>query len=159
MSLSIELPLLVVIASLLAFSAVAAEAPPDAALLQKKAARFASVDLTPDVAALPASERTALLKLIEAARIMDALFVRQVWAGNEALLLRLSADKPPLAQARLDSLLLDKGPWWRLDQDAPFMPGVPSKPAGANFYPEDMTREQLDAWMNGLPAPGQAAGS
>src|SRR2546427_9589695 len=55
---------------------------PDATELQKNAARFATVDVDPDVSALPASERTALVKVIEAARLMDALFLRQVWAGN-----------------------------------------------------------------------------
>lgn len=142
---------------LMTAAAHGADGSPDAAHLQKDAARFAAVDLEPDVSALPPSERTALAKLIEASRLMDALFVRQVWAGNEALLLRLSADTSPLGRARLDSFLLDKGPWARLDRDAPFIPGVPPKPRAANFYPEDATREEIEGWMNRLPAAEQAA--
>ena len=53
------------------------------------AARFAPVDLTADVATLPANERQALAKLVDAAKVIDALFLRQVWAGNEAMLLDL----------------------------------------------------------------------
>jgi hypothetical protein len=137
-------------------SASAATAP-DAAALKKMAARFADVDLAPDVQALPASERAALTKLIEAARIMDALFLRQVWAGNEPLLLDLAEDPTPLGRARLDYFLLNKGPWSRLEQDAPFLPGVPAKPKGANFYPPDATKESLEPWLSGLPAAEQAA--
>ena len=64
---------------------------PDAAALKKLSARFAPVDLAVDIQALPAAERAALAKLIEAAKVMDALFLRQVWAGNETLLLDLTA--------------------------------------------------------------------
>ena len=60
--------------------------PPDAAALARMTARFAPTDITADTSTLPASERTALNKLIEAAKIMDAVFLHQVWAGNEAML-------------------------------------------------------------------------
>jgi hypothetical protein len=135
-----------------------AETPaPDAKQLQAQAARFGTVELAPDVTALPESERAALAKLVEAAQIMDALFLRQVWAGNETLLIALAADPSPLARARLDNFLLNKGPWSRLDHDAPFMPGVPTKPAGANFYPEDATKEEIESWFASLPAAEQPA--
>ncbi len=62
---------------------------PDVKTLQQMNARFAPVDLTADVSKLPANERQALAKIIEAAELMDALFLRQVWAGNEAMLLEL----------------------------------------------------------------------
>ena len=39
---------------------------------------------------LPPAERQALARLIDAARLMDGLFLRQVWAGNDALLQQLS---------------------------------------------------------------------
>jgi hypothetical protein len=130
--------------------AAEAAASPDAAALQKLSARFGLVDVAPDVSALAANEREALAKLIEAARIMDALFLRQVWAGNESLLVDLASDRTPLGQTRLDNFLLNKGPWSRLDHDEPFLPGVPKKPAGGNFYPSDATKEQLEQWMSGL---------
>ena len=53
------------------------------------AAPFEPVDLTVDVSALPESEQRALGKMIEAARLMDTLFLRQAWAGNEPMLLAL----------------------------------------------------------------------
>jgi len=115
------------------------------------AARFAPVPLTADVSVLPAGERQALAKLVQAARIMDTLFLRQVWAGNETLLLSLAADDAPLGRARLHYFRINKGPWSRLDKDAPFVPGVGPKPPPANFYPAGATKEEVESWMKSLP--------
>ena len=138
-------------------AASAKPAAPDGALpgvaeLRRGEARYAPVDLKVDLSRLPRSEVTALARLVEAGKIMDALFLRQVWAGNEALLLTLLRDDTPLGRARLTAFLRNKGPWDRLDDDRPLIPGVPSKPEGANFYPAGATRADLEAWAAGLPA-------
>ena len=125
---------------------------PDLQSLTQMAARFAPVEIRADVTGLPDHERQALGKLVEAARIVDALFLRQVWAGNEALLLQLLSDRTPLGEARLRYFVLNKGPWSRLDDNRPFVPGVPSeKPPEANFYPAESDRASVDAWLSGLP--------
>ena len=108
--------------------------------LQTMTARFAPVDLTADLSALPANERQALAKMVEAARVFDALFLRQVWEGNEPMLTALAADETPLGRARLHYFLLNKGPWSRLDDDEPFVDGAPPKPPQANFYPAGATQ-------------------
>ncbi|HYS26745.1 MAG TPA: hypothetical protein VEP46_14130, partial [Vicinamibacterales bacterium] len=59
---------------------------PGADQLKNMSARFAPVDLSADASKLPSNERQALMKLVEAAKVMDALFLRQVWAGNEPML-------------------------------------------------------------------------
>src|SRR5262245_57916459 len=69
--------------------------------LQTMTARFAPVDLVADVSSLPESERQVLGKLVEAARIFDALYLRQVWEGNDALLIELGQDQSDLGRARL----------------------------------------------------------
>src|SRR5215207_9299956 len=127
-------------------------AVPDQAALATMTARFAPTDITADVARLPAGERRALGKLVQASRIIDALFLRQVWAGNEALLLRLLTDTTPLGRARLHAFLVDKGTWSRLDHEAPLIPGVPVKPGGADFYPAGATKAEVEAWISGLAA-------
>jgi hypothetical protein len=99
---------------------------------------------------LPANEQNALAKLVEAGYVMDRLFIRQVWDRNEATLRTLQADKSPLGQARLDYFQINKSPWSRLDHNAPFVPGVPAKPAGANFYPPGATKAFLDTWLTTL---------
>jgi len=122
------------------------------------AARFAPVDIGADLSALPRSEREALARLIDAARVMDALFLRQVWAGNEAMLLELAQQAAmPVgprasrtAATRLHCFLINKGPWDRLDHDAPFIPGAPPKPDAANFYPAGAAKADIQKWIDGL---------
>jgi hypothetical protein len=142
---------------LLAAPVLSAADVPDESRLRAMTARFVPVDIGADVSALPESERHALVKMIEAARVLDGVYLRQVWAGNEALLLELLADRSPLGEARLHAFLLDKGPWSSLDHGAPFVPGVPPKPEEANFYPAGATKAEVEAWMGALPEAGRAA--
>jgi hypothetical protein len=115
------------------------------------ARRFAPADLAADVSALPEPERQALSKLVEAAKVFDALFLRQVWEGNETLLMDLVRDTSPLGQARLHYFLINKGPWSRLDESEAFIAGVPQKPEQANFYPAGATKAEVEAWLKSLP--------
>jgi len=124
--------------------------------LQAMSARLAPVDIRVDLSGLPENERQALVHLVRAARITDALFLRQVWAGNEALLLRLMEDTTLLGQARLNAFFINKGPWSRLDLEAPFIPGIGEKPDAANFYPAGATKAEVEAWIAGL-APAERA--
>src|SRR4051812_39648277 len=101
--------------------------------LQSMQARFAPVDIRVELKSLSENDRKALAKLIEASRYIDALFLRQRSATNEAQLLTLIADPSPLGQARLNYFILNKGPWSDLDEDRPFLQGVPEKPLSANF--------------------------
>ncbi len=123
----------------------------DAPALERMIARFAPTDLSADISSLPASERTALAKLIEAAKIMDAVFLRQVWAGNEAMLLDLLKDQSPLGRAHLHYFLINKGPWSSLDMNEPFVPNAPAKPEAANFYPAGATKAEIEDWLKTLP--------
>ncbi len=118
--------------------------------LEGMAARFAPVDLVADVKALPENERKALGKIVAAARLMDALFMRQAWAGNESLLLTLLQDQTPEGRARLHYFLINKGPWSRLDHFEPFVPGVPARPESGNYYPAGATKAEVVAWLKTL---------
>ncbi len=97
------------------------------------AARFAPVDIRVDVAGLPEGERRALAHLIRAARMTDVLYMRQMWAGNAAMLMRLMEDDTPLGRARLELLP---------DQPRPLVParrqrnlhhGRPGEAGGGEF--------------------------
>ena len=125
---------------------------PNEASLHKMSARFAPTEISAELKTLPAPEREALTKIVAAARLMDALFLRQVWAGNEPLLFSLAQDHSPLGRERLHAFVINKGPWSLLDGDAPFIPGVPSsKPPQANFYPLDTTKQQVEEWQKTAP--------
>ncbi|MBZ4421095.1 hypothetical protein [Myxococcus sp. RHSTA-1-4] len=128
---------------------------PDAAELKRMTARFAPVELRVDLKALPDSEKRALAKLVQASKLMDALFLRQRWAGNETLLLDLLQDESPDGRARLHAFVLDKGPWSSLDEARPFIAGVPPQPESANFYPAGATKAEVEAWVKSLPEAQQ----
>ena len=113
-------------------------------------AQYAPTEIGADLSKLPANEQQALAKLVQAGWIMDALFLRQAWAGNEGLLLNLLTDRSPLGQARTRDFLLNKGPWDRLEHNTPFLAAVPPKPEGANFYPAGATKTDLEAWLTSL---------
>src|SRR5689334_1096045 len=138
---------------------------PTLAELQKMTTRFAPADISADVSALPANERNALARLVDAARIMDALFLRQVWAGNDAMLQELArvaaAPVGPRASrtaaARLHYFLINKGPWDRLDHNRPFVPGAPPKPDSANYYPAGVTKAEVQKWLDSLSGEEKAA--
>jgi len=124
---------------------------PDAAELNRMAARFAPAQLNVDLSGLSAGDKKALAKLVEAARVIDHLFMQQLWSGNLTLYNQLKQDKTPLGQARLNYFWINKGPWSEIDEHKVFLPGAPDKkPLGANFYPEDMTKEEFEAWVKTL---------
>src|SRR5690242_21231807 len=114
--------------------------------LAKKIARFAPTTLTADVSKLTPKDRQALDKIIAAAKLLDPLFLRQVWSGNAALEKKLLADKTPAGRERLHYFYINDGPWSRLDNNEPFIEGVPAeKPHEANYYPADMTKDEFNA--------------
>ena len=119
--------------------------------LAKKISRFAPTTLTDNTARLSAGDRQALKKIIEAARLLDPLFLRQVWSGNDELHKKLEADKSAVGRQRLHYFLINDGPWSRLDENEPFIEGVPrAKPPQANFYPDDITKDEFNSWLAGL---------
>ena len=69
--------------------------------LAQKAARFVPAPITSDTTRLSPGNREALRLVIEAARVMDTLYRRQVWSGNEALLKKLAEDTTPEGKMRL----------------------------------------------------------
>jgi hypothetical protein len=141
-------------------TALPAQAPkiPTLPELQKMEARFAPTDLRVDVSGLSAGDHKALAKLVEAAHLIDDLYMEQVWSGNRARYAELERTaSTPLDRARLAYYWFNKSPWSDLDDFAAFMPGVPArKPLGANFYPADMTKAEFEAWEKTLDAKAKA---
>ena len=111
---------------------------------------FEPVDIGADLSALPDSERRALAHIIDAARVMDGIFLEQVWAGNPSMLLSLLHSDKTAGQTTLDFFLLNKGPWSRIGENRRFVAGAPDKPAGANFYPAGATKAEVAAWFDQL---------
>ena len=89
---------------------MAALAIPNLDQLKQMSARFAPVNLKHDESNLSAGDRKALPKLVEAARVLNHLFMDQLWSGNRALYDKLQKDTTPLGKERLALLLAEQGP-------------------------------------------------
>ncbi len=101
---------------------------------------YAEFTLTADLSNLTDNQREMIGVLIEASEIMDDLFWRQAYGDDyEEWLASVGVGEAGRFAG------LNYGPWDRLDDEKPFIVGVAPKPLGANFYPEDMTREEFDA--------------
>ncbi len=110
--------------------------------------RYATVKLTSDLTHLSSNQKKMLGHLIEASKQMDAAFWYQALGDRTGF--------------TFESRLLERhfninyGPWDRLKGNRPFIEGVGPKPAGANFYPPDLTKQEFEAYVNEHPdAAGQ----
>src|SRR5262252_7330244 len=137
---------------------------PPGTSVDAKIRRFAPTEITADISHLSEGDRKALTKIIDAAKLLDPLFLRQVWSGNEALQKKLAADTSPEGKAKLHYFRINVGPWSRLDNNEQFIDGdtkwdtvsVPrEKPKNANYYPDDMTKEEFESWVKTLPEAQQ----
>ncbi len=116
--------------------------------VSKRLAQFAPVAIDVDDALMTEELRPVLLKLTQAAEVMNEIYLTQVSAENPALRARLAAD-PTQADA-LAYFDIMYGPWDRLDHGVPFV-GSATRPPGASFYPADLTREEYQAWIDAHP--------
>ncbi|HMG12949.1 MAG TPA: hypothetical protein VK571_07230 [Gemmatimonadaceae bacterium] len=109
----------------------------------ERLARYITVKLDPDESKLTAKELQMLPLLIDAARAMDPIFWIESYGAPDALMSRIS---DPSARRLAD---INFGPWDRLDDNAPFVPGFGRKPDGANYYPSDMTKAEFETAVAG----------
>jgi len=111
---------------------------------------FASFKLTTDLSVLSENEKKMIPLLIDVAKIMDDIFWIEAYGDKQALLDSLKTD----TEKKL--VMINYGPWERLNNNKPFIAGKGPKPAGANFYPVDMTEAEFnkldstDKTANGL---------
>ena len=93
----------------------------------------------PDLTGISDNGKEVLKLYSMAADEVDKIYWQQYFGDGQALLNSLtSSDEKLYAQ-------INYGPWDRID-GKPFLPGYGSKPAGARFYPADLTSEEFDAW-------------
>src|SRR4051794_9110453 len=162
----------------LSFVAIAAcqkteTAPATSSAAQTKSAATAGLEIAADtpqrLAQLPrttidydrsllnANEQQVVAKLIDASKAIDEIYYQQVSEQNLKMRDELAANagKSALNQAGYDYFVVNKGPWDRLKDDEPFI-GHKKKPAGAAFYPEDMTKDQFEKYVAAHPDQKEA---
>jgi len=102
-------------------------------------AKYTSVKLTADLDVLSDNQKKMIPILIEAGKIMDKLFWFEAYGDQDQLMQSIPNEK------FRQFAKINYGPWDRLDGDKSFLESYGEKPAGANFYPPDMTKEEFEA--------------
>jgi len=110
----------------------------DESLMKEKVNKYQTVELRADLSWLTEKERDIIRILIKAADIMDDIFWYEAYGNKEELL-----EKAEDAYTK-QFIMINYGPWDRLDGNKPFVKGFGNKPAGANYYPHDMTKEEFE---------------
>lgn len=123
--------------------------------LQAKLDQLARIEMAPDTSYLTADEKEVVNLLIAASKLMSEIYLRQRDPMNPetraAILRSRRADRDQLLA------LFDRyyGPWDDLAEFEPFW-GDRAYPEGAGFYPADLTREALDAYIAAHPDQREA---
>lgn len=107
---------------------------------QALADQYVQFTLTTDMSKLTDNEKKMIPLLIETANIMEDIYWQNAYGDKTELMEPFAQDS-----AALKYLAINYGPWDRLNDNRAFIDGVGSKPAGANFYPTDMTKDEFDA--------------
>jgi len=103
---------------------------------------FAVVKLTTDLSKLSDREKQMIPILVEIADLMDDIYWQQTIGDKQNFLDEiLNSDLKRFTE-------INYGPWDRLGDNKPFLPGFGEKPKGANFYPTDMTKAEFEKWNN-----------
>lgn len=105
---------------------------------QELANQYAEFTLTTDTGKLTENEKKMLPLLIQAADLMEDIFWQNAYGDKQQLLHEVTDS------ALIKYLSVNYGPWDRLNANAPFVEGAGNKPLGANFYPQDMTKEEFN---------------
>lgn len=111
---------------------------------------FAETRITYDHSLLDAEQTQVLNNLYLAAVEMDSLFLDQVYSKNEEIKAELHSTHTDKAHLTLELFNIMFGPFDRLNDNQPFYGNQP-KPPGANYYPENMTKEEFNGWIKTHP--------
>ena len=117
--------------------------------------QFVEKSLEADISHLSPGDREAVRRLVEAARTIDEIFTIQAWAGNPGFAATVAALEGPGAAAAKDYYRIMYGPWDRLTHYEPFI-GRMAHPEGAGYYPEDLTEEEFESWLESHPEDREA---
>ena len=107
--------------------------------MKKKVEQYAPFVLKYDIGQLSREEAELVGIFIQIADVMDDIYWEQAFGQDNRK--RLRELKDPYMRQFAE---IQYGAWDRLDAERPFIPGYGPKPAGANFYPKDMTKEEFE---------------
>ena len=113
-------------------------------------AQFDRIEMAPDTSFLSVEDRKVINLLNQAGDLMSDIYLRQRAENNPSLRSALALSDHKDKDLLLDLFDLHFGPWDTLDHNAPFI-GTATMPEGAAFYPDDMTKEEFESWIEAHP--------
>ena len=119
-------------------------------MLAEKIKQFVPTEIKFDASLLDDRQNKVVENLYQAALVMDEIFLQQVYAGNNEIREELQSSEMEVDAWRLEYFTIMFGPFDRLDHNKPFY-GTAEKPKGANFYPEDMSKQEFLQWIEDHP--------
>ena len=118
--------------------------------LQQKIDQFVKTEITYDSTLLNDRQKIVVRKLYEAMKIVDDIFLDQVYSKNREIKEQLIHSSKPVDNLALQYFNIMFGPFDRLEDNKPFW-GTATKPLGANFYPADMSKNEFQNWIKSHP--------
>ena len=110
-------------------------------------AKLARIDMNVDTSFLSAEEREVVNLLNQAAELMSEIYKRQATPDYDRLRGEVAAKNDPALLEKFDAFF---GPWDPIEEGKPFFGDKP-RPAGAGFYPADLTKEEFDRYLAAHP--------
>ncbi len=123
--------------------------------IQAQLKKLAPVDIGADLSILDENEKNVLKLIVKAARYMDDIFLTQVYVKNNELKEALLSNKTAEYETLYRYFMINFGPFDRLDKDQPFI-NSDQKPAGANYYQGDISKEMFNQWITDHPESEKA---
>jgi len=108
--------------------------------IQDRLDQYTGFTLKADLSSLSDNQQKMLSLFIDAAKAMDNIYWKEAY-GNKQQLMEQVQDPKVKQFAEINY-----GPWDRLNGNEPFVDGAGEKPEGANFYPQDMTKQEFQNW-------------
>lgn len=126
--------------------------PKEVQELKDKLSAFTEYEITTDLSALTENEKKVVQKLVEAAKLADVIFWKQSNADGIAIRDSLAKLNTPFAKDLLKFVNINYGPYDVIFSQTRFVGDGPSKkPAGANLYPADLTKEDFEKYVKDHP--------
>ena len=118
--------------------------------LDQRLARFRRVRMPFQSTGLTAREQKLVQKLVDASRYLEEIFWRQIDPEALTLYQSLASSNNPKDQKLRRYLWINASRFDLLDQNKPFV-GTASIPPGRGFYPQGLTREQIEQFVKDHP--------
>jgi hypothetical protein len=118
--------------------------------IKKLLSQYSITKIKYDKNLLDEREKIVIDKLYQACKIIDDIFLEQVYSKNKEIKAELENKTDENSRFVYRFFQMNFGPFDRINHNKCFY-GTLKKPEGANFYPEDMTKEEFENWIKNNP--------